>query len=60
MLWARSPADVLEKGDPLRPGNPLEELPAEMEKRFRNIVNKRYNGDMAAAISAFLTLHGKR
>ena len=59
VMGVRSPADVLGKDKPLRPSNPLAQLPAEIQKRFRNIVNKRYNGDLSAAISAFVDLHGE-
>jgi len=57
-LGIRSPADMLGKNDLLHPGNPLAKLPAELQKRFEDILNKRYNGDLEAAISAFLHLHG--
>ena len=39
-------------------GNGWEELPPPLLKRFNELVNKRYKGDLAAAISAFLDLHG--
>lgn len=53
-----SPADMLGKSDLLSPANPLTKMSSELQKRFEGIVNKRYNGDLAAAISAFLDLHG--
>jgi len=59
VLGVRSPADNMGKNNPLRSGNPLAKLPPQLQKRFEEIVNKRYNGDLAAAISAFLQLHGK-
>jgi hypothetical protein len=58
VLIARSPADMMGKTDLSHPGNPLTKLPPELQKRFEHIVNKRYDGDLAAAISAFLDLHG--
>jgi len=59
VLGVRSPADMLGKNDPLNRGNPLAMLPVELQKQFEDTVNKRYSGDLAAAISVFLDLHGK-
>jgi len=59
VLGVRSPADMLGKNNFLNRGNPLAMLPPVLQKGFEDIVNNRYNGDLAAAISAFLDLHGK-
>jgi integron integrase len=59
VMDVRSPADMMGKTDLLHPGNPLKKLPSELQTQFKDTVNSRYNGDLAAAISAFLELHGK-
>ena len=60
VLGVRSPADMLQNNNPLHPGNPLAKLPTELQKRFEDILNKRYDGDLEAAISAFVDLHGEK
>ena len=35
------------------------DLPETLEKHFWNIVRDRYNGDLQAAVTAFLKLHEK-
>ncbi len=60
VLGVRSPADMLAKNDLLHQGNPLAKLSTKLQKRFEDILNKRYNGDLEAAISAFVDLHGNR
>jgi hypothetical protein len=58
VLGVRSPMDMLATLHSANSGNALEELPPPLLKRFKELVNKRYKGDLAAAISAFLDLHG--
>ena len=59
-MAVRSPADMLiDKGD-IQSENPFNKVPAPLQKQFMEILNNRYKGDMSAAISAFLNLHGKR
>jgi hypothetical protein len=60
VLGVRSPADMMGKNNLLHAGNPLAKLPTQLQKRFEEIVNIRYDGDLAATISAFLELHGKK
>lgn len=57
-MGVRSPADFL-GNDFIRPDKPFAALPPALEQQFRETVNARYNGDLAAAILAFLNLHGK-
>lgn len=57
-LGVRSPADFL-GNDFIRPDKPFAALPPALEQQFREMVNTRYNGDVTAAILAFLNLHGK-
>ena len=57
VLGVRSPADMMGKEYTLHTVNPFSKLPSEIQKQFKYIVNKRYNGDLTAAISAFLNLH---
>ena len=59
VVGVKSPADMMEKNKLLSTDNQLAKLPSKLQKLFEDIVNKRYNGDLAAAISAFLELHGK-
>ena len=59
VLSVQSPVDMLGKTNLLSLDNPLIKLPHELQQRFQLIVNKRYNGDLETAISAFLELHRK-
>jgi integron integrase len=55
----RSPADMFGKNGLMKPGLALAELPPALEKRFRETVANHYQGDMQAALAAFLDLHDK-
>jgi len=59
VLGVHSPADMMGKSNILHQGNLLAKLPLELRKQFEDIINNRYDGDLAATISAFLQLHGK-
>jgi len=59
VLGVRSPADMLKEND-FHVGNPLAKLPIDLQKRFEDILNKRYDGNLQAAISAFVDLHGEK
>ncbi len=54
---ACSPADFLGKEGQMRLNSLFESLPAEIEQRFESLVNKRYHGDLQAAILSFINLH---
>jgi integron integrase len=58
VLGVRSPMDMLATFNSANSGNALEELPPPLLNRFKELVKKRYKGDLGAAISAFLDLHG--
>lgn len=58
VLGVRSPMDMLATFNSANSGNALEELPLPLLNRFKELVKKRYKGDLGAAISAFLDLHG--
>lgn len=55
----RSPADMFGKNGFMKPSLALADLPAALEKRFREIVAKQYKGDVQLALMAFLDLHEK-
>lgn len=56
VLGVKSPADFL--GSVLQAGHVLATLSPTLEKQFREMVHSRYQGDISAAISACLKLHG--
>jgi hypothetical protein len=56
----RSPADLLGRKHYMRPGNPFAGLPSAIADEFASIVSTRYGDDFAAAIKAFIKLHGKK
>jgi integron integrase len=55
----RSPADMFGKNGFMKPNIALAELPAALEKRFREVVANGFKGDVQAALTAFLELHDK-
>ncbi len=60
VLGVKSPADLLGKNGILYSGNSFVELPAVLQKRFKELINERYDGNLGGAIQAFLNLHGRR
>jgi integron integrase len=59
VLGVRSPADMMGSNNSPPVGNISAALPPVLQKKFDDIVFKRYDGDLTAAISAFVDLHGK-
>ena len=59
-MAVRNPADALKIKIDLQVDKLFTEVPTALQKQFLEILNNRHKGDMAATISAFLTLHGKR
>jgi len=56
----RSPADMFGKDGLMRANLNLSDLPPAVEQRFREVVANRYQGDMPAALAAFVDLHDQR
>lgn len=56
----RSPADMFGKNGLMRANLNLSDLPPAVEQRFREVVANRYQGDMPAALAAFVDLHDQR
>jgi hypothetical protein len=57
-LGVKSPADRLGNNNVRLPVYLTDHLPVELRTRFEDVINKRYKGDLKAAIAAFLDLHG--
>lgn len=55
----RSPADMFGKNGFMKSSIALGELPPALEKRFRDVVQNHYQGDIQAALTAFLDLYDK-
>jgi integron integrase len=55
----RSPVDMFGKNGLMKCNLNLSDLPPALEKRFREVVENQYKGDMQAALAAFLDLHDK-
>lgn len=57
MMGVRSPADFMGKECLMRLNPLFDSLAPEIEQRFQTVVNKRYHGDLQAAILSFINLH---
>jgi integron integrase len=55
----RSPADMFGKNGFMKSNLNLSDLPPALEKRFREVVQNHYKGDMERTLAAFLDLHDK-
>lgn len=55
----KSPADFLDKNGLMRPNIPISDLTPELGKRFREVLENCYHGDIQSTIAAFLDLHDK-
>jgi len=57
IMGVRSPADFIGKDGLMRLNPVFDNLAPEIEQRFQAVVNKRYHGDLQAAILSFINLH---
>jgi len=55
-----SPADFLGKKGILLSGNPFAKISPTLVNQFAEIITSRYRGNLEAAITAFINLHGKK
>lgn len=55
----KSPADFLDKNGLMRPNIPISDLTPALGKRFREVLENCYHGDIQSTIAAFLDLHDK-
>ncbi len=58
-MGVRSPADMMNMENSFLRDDEFGDLSPELKRSFRNLINKRYNGKLESAISAFIDLHGK-
>jgi hypothetical protein len=56
---AHSPTGMFGKSGLMKPNLALADLPPALEKRFRDVVQNHYKGDIQTALAGFLDLHDK-